>query len=507
MRSLVWFRNDLRVTDHPAVWHASQLNQEVIACYFVTVEQWRSHDMGDKRLLFQLQSLQALGVELRKLGIPLKIMFADWFHELPEKIDDLCNDLRVDNVYWVDEYPLNERRRDTNVEKLLSESPVQKKYVHRFVADVVVEPGKLLSGKGTPYTVFTPFYKKWLAYVEDAGVLTHSLPRIQVHSDVLASGMDDVGVMIEDLQVRLSHEADARTSLGGEDILSPVGEIGAQNKLQKFLDAHVMDYDSARDIPALPGTSGLSACLAVGSISVAQCLHAAKQLSVVHIQAMAGAQRWISELAWRDFYRHIVAQFDHVNQGQAFRQDLDQLPWRHAPEEFNAWQHGQTGYPLVDAAMRQLNATGWMHNRLRMVAAMFLSKHLLIDWRLGEKYFMQQLIDGDFASNNGGWQWSASTGTDAVPYFRIFSPSSQGERFDKQGHFTRHWVPELVTVPTKLLFHPEKYTSANSATSQDNLFGGEVSTGLSDPIGTYPQPIVEHKFARARALAFFKANL
>ena len=191
---------------------------------------------------------------------------------------------------------------------------------------------------------------------------------------------------------------------------------------------------------------------------------------------------WINELVWREFYRHVIAAFPHVSRGEAFRRETDAIRWRHAPEEFEAWQNGLTGYPFVDAAMRQLRDTGWMHNRLRMVTAMFLSKHLLIDWREGERHFMNNLVDGDFASNNGGWQWSASTGTDAAPYFRIFNPAAQGKKFDPGGVFTRRLVPELADVPDRYLFEPH-------------------ASGLALD---YPQPIVEHRFARERALAAFR---
>ncbi len=195
------------------------------------------------------------------------------------------------------------------------------------------------------------------------------------------------------------------------------------------------------------------------------------------------ADAWINEIIWREFYRHVTALFPHVSQGHAFRRAYDALPWRHAPTELAAWQAGETGYPLVDAGMRQLQQTGWMHNRLRMVTAMFLTKHLLIDWRRGERYFMQQLVDGDFASNNGGWQWSASTGTDAAPYFRVFNPTTQGQRFDPGGKFVRAMLPELREVPDRWLFEPHK----------------------ADMTLDYPEPIVAHAFARQRAIDAFKA--
>jgi deoxyribodipyrimidine photo-lyase len=263
----------------------------------------------------------------------------------------------------------------------------------------------------------------------------------------------------------------------------PAGTVEAQRRLRRFANSRSERYADDRDFPALDGTSALSPHLSVGSLSAGQCLHAALRGcdGTLH-KAGPGIAAWVDELIWRDFYRHVIAQFPQVSRGAAFRRELDQLPWRHAPDELAAWKAGRTGYPLVDAGMRQLSQTGCMHNRMRMVTAMFLAKHLLLDWRAGERHFMELLVDGDFAANNGGWQWSASTGTDAVPYFRLFNPNTQARRFDPDGTFIRHHVPELAGAPDKALFDPAR-----------------------NPESGYARPMVDHQEARQRALATFRA--
>ena len=415
--------------------------------------------MGARRLDFQTRTVNALSQALAALNIPLLELKLTYFDEVPAALLALCEAHQITHVDFIDEYPLNERRRDHTVCHVMAGVQVA---VTRHVGDVIIAPGQLLTGEGKPYTVFTPFYKRWQQQID--AICAHTLP-------------------VPSAQARWPLDDPPNSVLSDDSDEWPAGEAAAWQLLETFLTEHAADYQTQRDLPAVPGTSRLSAYLAVGAISARTCVHAALQAMALNVAATEGLEKWVAELAWRDFYRHIVAQFDHVSRGEAFRQPLDQLRWRDDPDALAAWQTGQTGYPLVDAAMRQLNQTGWMHNRLRMVAAMFLSKHLLLDWRAGERYFMQQLVDGDFASNNGGWQWSASTGTDAAPYFRIFNPASQGQRYDAQGEFTRQYVPELETVPSKHLFEPHKVGVAG-----------------------YPAPIVDHKQARERALAFFKAN-
>ena len=268
--------------------------------------------------------------------------------------------------------------------------------------------------------------------------------------------------------------------------LWPAGEGHAQQRLAHFANEQIHYYKDERDLPAVPGTSQISAYLAAGVISPRQCLHAALQNNHGEFESGSpGVFTWVTELLWREFYKHILVGYPRVSRHRAFRLETEFLPWRDAPEELAAWKEGRTGIPIIDAAIRQLLETGWMHNRLRMVVAMFLTKNLLIDWREGERFFMQHLIDGDLAANNGGWQWSSSTGTDSVPYFRIFNPLSQSERFDPEGRFIKHWLPELADLNKKEIHNPS---------IAGGLFG----------IANYPRPMVDLKKSRERALTAFK---
>ena len=273
----------------------------------------------------------------------------------------------------------------------------------------------------------------------------------------------------------------------------PAGEVEAQGRLAAFLAGPIHAYRETRDRMDLAGTSYLSPYLRFGMLSIRQVVGSARHAAAQAPdgQARVGAETWLNELIWRDFYRSILYQHPMVLK-TTFKANLRAIPWRDSPSELSAWQNGLTGYPLVDAAMRQLAAIGWMHNRARMIAASFLVKHLLINWQLGEAWFMQHLVDGDPASNNGGWQWVAGTGTDAVPYFRIFNPVLQGQKYDPLGNYVRRWVPELYSVPDRHIHAPWQMMEV-----EQRACG--VIIGRD-----YPAPIVEHRFARMRALAAYK---
>ncbi len=464
MRTLVWFRNDLRVSDHPALHHAMETG-EAIAVFCFCNRQWRDHDVGDNRLAFLLDSLHALAAELRDLGVPLRLITEPWFADVPKRVINLARAVRADALAFNDEYPLNERRRDDSVRAACEREGIAVTVHH---AGTLLPPGRVMTGDGTPYTVFTPFKRRWLTQIDQSAWQPLPRPRRQRRPK-----LDDSHIPEQTDGVRRDRTA-ARW---------PAGPVEAERRLSEFLARRIDRYEHDRDRPARDGTSALSPHLSVGSISARQCLAAARNANGGHLASgHRGIAAWINELIWRDFYRHVVAQFPHVSQGHAFRRVFDDLPWRDAPADLEAWKAGRTGFPLVDAGMRQLAATGWMHNRLRMLTAMFLSKHLLLDWRLGERHFMNLLVDGDFAANNGGWQWSASTGTDAVPYFRIFNPQTQARRFDPDGRFIRGYVPEIEAVPDRALFHPD---------------------GCNAP--GYPQPMVDQRAARERAIAAYRA--
>ncbi len=464
MRTLVWFRNDLRVADNPALHHAME-HGEAIAVFCFCNRQWRDHDVGDNRLAFLLDSLHALAADLKDLGVPLRTITEPWFEDLPDRLLNLAQAVDADGVACNEEYPLNERVRDSKVTRAFEDAGLTATTHH---AGTIAPPGTVLTNDGDPYTVFTPFKKRWLSQLGPSQRTPVETPKPQTRPDVEDSDLPDQtdGVPRDRVADRW-----------------PAGAREAQRRLDAFVEDRIRRYHDDRDFPAVDGTSTLSPYLSVGSISGRQCLAAAIDANDGKLHGgNDGVRTWIDELIWRDFYRHVIAQFPHVSRGQAFRREYDRLPWRNAPDELEAWKEGRTGYPIVDAAMRQLAETGWMHNRLRMVTAMFLSKHLLLDWRQGERHFMEQLVDGDFAANNGGWQWSASTGTDAAPYFRIFNPHTQAKRFDPKGEFIRRYVPELADAPDKAIFDPERNATEG-----------------------YPRPIVDHKSARQRALDTFKA--
>ncbi len=457
-RSLVWFRNDLRVDDNPAL-AAARERGEVVAVFIPATSQWRSHGMAGNRLAFLLRNLTALAERLAALNVPLLIGRDAPFAEHASQLIDWASEFGTDRVFSNDEYALDERRRDATVSRALRAAGIA--FV-RASGAVILPPGTIVTAAGAPYTVFAPFKRRWLAAFDIGAV---GVPRAQRASDIASSALPDQFDGVD--AGRLAE-------------LWPGGERAAQARLARFVADSIDSYHEDRNRPDRDGTSRLSPYLAVGAISPRRCLEAAFAAGSDH----PGVTAWRDELIWREFYQHVAAAFDDLGRGAAFRPANDRVAWRDDPNAYARWCEGRTGYPLVDAAMRQLNACGWMHNRLRMLVAMFLTKHLLIDWRDGERHFMDLLVDGDFAANNGGWQWSASTGTDAAPYFRIFNPLTQARKFDSDGTFVRRWVPELARLRGAAIFEPWKSGAA----------------------ADYPTPIVEHAFARQRALAAFKRS-
>jgi deoxyribodipyrimidine photo-lyase len=443
--TLVWFRNDLRVADNPALFDAClEADEDVIAVYLVAAEQHREHGEGDRRLGFLRQNLESLSASLAELHIPLWVASAPRFDNATDALLAIARSTSARALYFNAEYPLNEARRDQSVQRACAASGLA---CHVRHGDVILPPGAVLKDDDEPYRVFTPFKRRWHQRCSRPERMPLPVPAPRSAPPVVSvpapEPLDDLPQMPEDPDW-------------------PAGEATARQRLDGFLEARIHRYESDRDYPGRSGTSRLSPYLAMGVLSARDAFYQAEQTG-------AAAASWLNELIWREFYRHIVSLYPHVSRGDSFRRELDSLPWRHDPEGLAAWKAGQTGYPLVDAGMRELAETGFMHNRVRMITAMFLTKHLLVHWREGEWHFMQHLRDGDFASNNGGWQWSASTGTDAAPYFRVFNPESQAKKFDKNNDYIRRYVPELGTP-------------------------------------SYPAPIVEHSSARQRALAFFKAD-
>ena len=466
---LIWLRSDLRLHDNTALTAACAKGPS-IAVYLLSPAQWRSHDDSPNKVDFWLRNLAQLSRELKALHIPLLIATADTWDKAPEVLLQVSQQHKVEALHCNEEYGVNETRRDQAVQRALEEAGIG---FNSYLDQLLFKPGSVLTKSGTYFQVFSQFRK--VCYER----LHHSLPAIvrapkaqapvHIASDKVpahVAGFDAPSKAIRDLW--------------------PAGEDEARRRLEAFVDQHIEHYQTERDFPSHPGTSQLSAYLAAGVVSPRQCLHAALGANRGEFQSgNVGAVTWINELIWREFYKHILVGYPRVSMHRAFRPEYEAIQWRKAPEDLAAWQQGRTGIPIVDAAMRQLVETGWMHNRLRMVVAMFLSKNLLIDWREGERFFMQHLIDGDLAANNGGWQWSSSTGTDSAPYFRIFNPLSQSARFDEQGLFIKHWLPQLEGLNKKEVHNPA---------SLGGLFG----------VADYPAPIVDMGKSRERALNAFK---
>ncbi|MBJ9976701.1 deoxyribodipyrimidine photo-lyase [Pseudomonas sp. S75] len=466
---LIWLRSDLRVDDNTAL-SAATHEGPTIALWIASPQQWQAHDDAPGKVDFWLRNLRDLRHSLESLNIPLLIAHTDTWQQVPETVLAVCRKHKVQSVHWNDEYGLNEAQRDQCTRDELEGAGIA---VHTHLDQVFFKPGTLLTKAGNYFQVFGQFRKACLEH------LHRSVPSL-AHP---AKRQAKLSIANDPIPQHLQGFDKPRQSLREH---WPAGEKEAQARLARFVDQRIDDYHVARDLPATPGTSQLSAYLAAGVISPRQCLHAALASNQGEFDSGSkGARTWIEELLWREFYKHILVGYPQVSRHKAFRAHTEALPWRDAPEDFKAWQEGRTGFPLIDAAMRQLLETGWMHNRLRMVSAMFLSKNLLIDWRKGEQHFMRHLVDGDLAANNGGWQWSASTGTDSVPYFRIFNPVTQSQRFDPDGRFIRHWLPELTHLDDKNIHLPVK------------------SSGLFDT-SSYSNPIVDLRKSRERALAAFK---
>ncbi|SFC29816.1 deoxyribodipyrimidine photo-lyase [Marinospirillum celere] len=482
-KQLIWFRADLRCHDNPAFWEAAQAAREaqqpLLAVFIITPQQWLAHGLGSNQVGFLLRNLAQLGQQLSQLNIPLKLLNTPDFSSLPKCLVDFCKEQEVQRVYYNQQLEWNERQRDQAVNQSLHQEGITSA---SFEDQVIFPPGQLRTGKGDYYTVFTPFYRKWLGQLNPQQLTTLPCPAPQPQTHLTS---DPVPEQLEEFPPHPYYQQ--------VQSLWPAGEAAALQQLDDFINQALDHYAQARDFPAQPGTSSLSPWLALGVLSARQCLAAAWQATQGRLASKdTGAGVWTSELIWREFYRHLLVGFPRVSRGRAFKPETEKLAWRslnnpEVQQQFQAWQEGRTGFPLVDAAMRQLVATGWMHNRLRMLTAMFLSKHLLIDWREGESFFMKQLMDADLASNNGGWQWAASTGTDAVPYFRIFNPYSQSKRFDPEGDFIRHWLPELKHLNSKQIHQPP--------VDKADLFTES----------SYPQPIIDLKSARERVLQAFQA--
>ncbi|GAB7563637.1 deoxyribodipyrimidine photo-lyase [Methylobacillus methanolivorans] len=466
-KSLVWFRRDLRDYDHAALYHALKNSAQVICAFvFDTDILTQLTNKQDRRVEFIWESVQELKTALQQQGSDLLVLHGKAVEEIPK----LAARLAVDAVYCNHDYEPETMVRDQTVSQSLTKAGIS---FHSFKDQVLFEKDEILTKSGTSFSVFTPYKNACLKTINDFYLKAYPVDRYRHH---LANVTPQSMPSLESLGFE-------RTNL--KQLKLPTGMSGGSALFEDFHN-RMSRYRDARDFPAVKGPSYLSVHLRFGTVSIRHLARTAWQ------QGGSGAETWLNELLWRDFYFQILHHHPQVAHGKSFKPEFDAIPFPNDKRLFEAWCTGKTGYPLVDAAMRQLNQTGYMHNRLRMVAASFLVKDLLIDWRWGEHYFAEHLIDFDLAANNGGWQWAASTGCDAQPWFRIFNPITQSEKFDADGKFIRKYVPELQGCTSKEIHAPWLMPPLR-----------QQELGLV--IGKdYPMPVVDHAMRREQALALYK---
>lgn len=429
MTNLCWLRRDLRLHDHSALSKSLGSGETILVFIFDTKILEKLKDKSDRRITFIYQSLQEIEKELQKRGSSLIVRYGDPVEEIPK----LAKEFKAENVFCNRDYEPYAKERDGKVQKKLDAMGV---HLHQYKDSVFFEKEEVTTNTGSYYKVFTPFKNKWLEVFEGHD---RQVPEYKCDLKRLKKLENPQNILAVDWYKKIGFRENPP--------LLPGGTKAAEKRLQKF-EEHITDYSNARNFPAKPGTSLLSVYIRFGNISVRDMLRAGLS------HRSEGGKTWVSEIIWRDFYQMILDAFPHVVDG-AFKPQYDKITFPGSAKDFKAWCEGQTGYPIIDAAMRCLNETGMMHNRLRMIVASFLCKTLLIHWQKGEHYFAEKLLDFDLAANNGGWQWSSSSGSDAQPYFRIFNPYSQSEKFDPDGDFIRKWVPEIAHLKAKEIHDPD----------------------------------------------------
>ncbi|MCU0496345.1 MAG: DNA photolyase family protein [Anaerolineae bacterium] len=465
---ICWLRRDLRLHDHTALSYALTSGQPVIVTFIFDPAILKSPRIAPARVKWMLQALHALDQSLREHGSRLVIREGD----PTESLLRLCSESGATRVFFNCDYTPFSRKRDARVTERLQANGITVESCHDRV---LVPPDQIENNTGKPYTVYSPYKKKWRETQKATQTLVYDLSGVY-RSDQFSIATPDIPSL---------------EALGFSDPQVPLpiaSETAALDRLHTFMQAKIYRYHVDRNLIANPddeqvGVSFMSPYIRFGLVSLRQIRAAAAEAyQATHDEKQRDSvTHYMDEIVWHEFYNYVLWHFPHVYRTD-FNPKFEKVPFRYVESEVAAWKAGLTGYPIVDASMRQMQALGWMHNRARMIVASFLTKDLLCYWSYGELHFMQHLLDGDIAQNNGGWQWAAGTGTDAAPYFRIFNPITQSEKFDPDGRFIRYWIPELRDVPNEAIHAPWKLTT---------------------PPKAYPAPIVDHQMARNRALTAF----
>ncbi|KAI1433916.1 deoxyribodipyrimidine photo-lyase [Xylaria sp. CBS 124048] len=484
-----WFKMDLRTRDNRALWEASEKARTagvpLICLYIVSPQDFEAHLTSPARVDFMLRTLHVLKKDLAALDIPLYVETVEKRKGIPDRVLDLMGEWGASHIFANMEYEVDELRREARMVRAAANRGLAMQVFHDTC---VVPPGALTTVQGRQYAVYTPWYKKWVNCI-------HTSPELLNNFEPPTANPPNTRERLAALFDCVIPAAPANKKLSEEEAerlraLWPAGEHEAKKRLNKFCHERIKQYSKRRNIPGEPGTSTLSVHLASGTLSARTVVRTAREsdLTTKLDAGDEGIRAWISEVAWREYYKHVLVYWPYICMNKPFKAESANIEWSYDKSAFAAWCEGRTGFPIVDAAMRQLLSMAYMHNRCRMIVASFLCKDLLIDWRMGERFFMEHLIDGDFASNNGGWGFSASVGVDPQPYFRIFNPLLQSETYDPDGTYIRKWVPELRGVTGSAIHDPYE----RGAAAQAEAAG-------------YPKPIVNHKARRELALLAYKA--
>ncbi|ETN37481.1 uncharacterized protein HMPREF1541_07103 [Cyphellophora europaea CBS 101466] len=487
-----WFKQDLRVGDNrglsAAARCAEQAGVPLVCVYLASPQDWEAHLTSAIRIDFMLRCLHVLKEDLAGFDVPLYVETVAKRRNVGRRLLDLCTEWGARHLFCNIEYEVDELRREARLVRDGLQNGIAMQAVHDTC---VVKPGELKTGAGGQISVYSPWHRKWCAYL-NASPETLEEARPPMRNPASArkkfKHLFECEIPEAPEEKRLSEDEEERFRN-----MWPAGEHEARDRLDKFVAERISRYHETRNLPGGNGTSTLSAHLAAGTIAARTCVRVSLDAAPgkkVSDDRKVGHSMWYGEVAWRDFYKHVLCNWPYVCMNKPFKPEYSKIEWEYDKEQFKAWTEGKTGFPIVDAAMRQARYSGYMHNRCRMIVASFLAKDLMIDWRMGERWFMEQLIDGDFASNNGGWGFSASCGVDPQPYFRIFNPLLQSEKFDVDGAYIRKWVSELKDVNGNAIHDPY----------------GRGAEMIAKKNG-YPRPIVVHKEARERALARYKAGI